>query len=33
MIEEIFAYNRRFVEEKAYEKFAASKYPNKKSPS
>ena len=30
MIEEILAYNRRFVEEKAYEKFAASKYPNKK---
>ena len=30
MIEEILAYNRRFVEEKAYEKFAASKCPNKK---
>ena len=30
MIEEILAYNRRFVEEKAYEKFAASKYPTKK---
>ena len=30
MIEEILASNRRFVEEKAYEKFAASKYPNKK---
>ena len=30
MIEEILAYNRRFVEEKAYEKFAASKYPNNK---
>ena len=30
MIDEILAYNRRFVEEKAYEKFAASKYPNKK---
>ena len=30
MIEEILAYNRRFVEEKAYEKFAASNYPNNK---
>ncbi len=30
MIDEILAYNKRFVEEKAYEKYAASKYPNKK---
>lgn len=30
MIEEILAYNKRFVEEKAYEKYVASKYPNKK---
>ncbi|MGN0400218.1 MAG: beta-class carbonic anhydrase [Blautia sp.] len=30
MIEEILAYNKKFVEEKAYEKYAASKYPNKK---
>lgn len=30
MIDEILAYNRRFVEEKAYEKYAADKYPNKK---
>ncbi|MCI8415971.1 MAG: carbonic anhydrase [Lachnospiraceae bacterium] len=30
MIDEILAYNKRFVEEKAYEKYAAGKYPNKK---
>ena len=30
MIDEILAYNKKFVEEKGYEKFAASKYPNKK---
>lgn len=30
MIEELKAYNRRFVEEKGYEKFATSKYPDKK---
>lgn len=30
MIEEILAYNKKFVEEKGYEKYAASKYPNKK---
>lgn len=30
MIDEILAYNKKFVEEKAYEKYAASKYPNKK---
>lgn len=30
MIDEILAYNKRFVEEKAYEKYAADKYPNKK---
>ena len=30
MIEEILAYNKKFVEEKQYEKYAASKYPNKK---
>lgn len=30
MIDEILSYNRKFVEEKSYEKYAASKYPNKK---
>lgn len=30
MIDEILAYNKKFVEEKAYEKYAAGKYPNKK---
>ena len=30
MIDEILAYNKKFVEEKGYEKYAASKYPNKK---
>lgn len=30
MIDEILAYNKKFVEEKAYEKYAVSKYPNKK---
>lgn len=30
MIDEILAYNKRFVEEKTYEKYAADKYPNKK---
>ncbi|MCI8854388.1 MAG: carbonic anhydrase [Lachnospiraceae bacterium] len=30
MIDEILAYNKKFVEEKAYEKYVASKYPNKK---
>lgn len=30
MIDEILAYNKKFVEEKQYEKYAASKYPNKK---
>ena len=30
MIDEILAYNQKFVEEKGYEKYAASKYPNKK---
>ena len=30
MIEELLAYNRKFVEEKRYEQYAASKYPNKK---
>ena len=30
MIEEILAYNKRFVEEKAYEKYVTSKYPDKK---
>lgn len=29
-IDEILAYNKKFVEEKGYEKYAASKYPNKK---
>ena len=28
MIEELLAYNRKFVEEKRYEQYAASKYPN-----
>ena len=30
MIDEILAYNKQFVEEKGYEKYATSKYPNKK---
>lgn len=30
MIDEILAYNKKFVEEKQYEKYTASKYPNKK---
>lgn len=30
MIDEILAYNKKFVEEKQYEKYVASKYPNKK---
>lgn len=30
MLDEILAYNKRFVEEKGYEKYATSKYPNKK---
>jgi len=30
MIEEMLAYNKKFVEEKQYEQYAASKYPNKK---
>ena len=30
MIDEILAYNNKFVEEKRYEQYAASKYPNKK---
>lgn len=30
MIDEILAYNKKFVEEKRYEQYAASKYPNKK---
>ncbi|MCI9135520.1 MAG: carbonic anhydrase [Lachnospiraceae bacterium] len=30
MIDEILAYNKKFVEEKAYEKYVSSKYPNKK---
>lgn len=30
MIEEMLAYNKKFVEEKMYEKYATSKYPNKK---
>lgn len=30
MIDEILAYNKKFVEERQYEKYAASKYPNKK---
>jgi len=30
MIEEMLVYNRRFVEEKQYERYAADKYPNKK---
>ena len=30
MLEEILQYNKEFVESKAYEKYAASKYPNKK---
>ena len=30
MIDEILAHNKKFVEEKQYEKYAASKYPNKK---
>lgn len=30
MIEEILRYNRKFVEEKQYEKFLTSKYPDKK---
>ena len=29
MLEEILQYNKEFVESKAYEKYAASKYPNK----
>ncbi len=30
MIEEMLAFNRRFVEERAYERFTTSKYPDKK---
>lgn len=30
MIKEILEYNRRFVEEKGYERFLTDKYPNKK---
>jgi carbonic anhydrase len=30
MIEEMLEYNRKFVEEKGYERFATSKYPDKK---
>lgn len=30
VIDEILAYNKKFVEEKRYEQYAASKYPNKK---
>ena len=30
MLEEILEYNKAFVESKAYEKYAAGKYPNKK---
>lgn len=30
MIDEILAYNKKFVEEKQYEKYATSKYPDKK---
>lgn len=30
MIDEILAYNKKFVEEKRYEQYAATKYPNKK---
>ena len=30
MIEEILEYNKKFVEEKKYEKYISSKYPNKK---
>ena len=30
MIDEILAFNKKFVEEKQYEKYIASKYPNKK---
>ena len=30
MIDEILAYNKKFVEEKRYEQYAASKYPNNK---
>lgn len=30
MIDEIISYNRRFVEEKGYEPFSTSKYPDKK---
>ena len=30
MIDEILAYNKKFVEEKRYEQYAANKYPNKK---
>ena len=30
MIDEILAYNKKVVEEKRYEQYAASKYPNKK---
>lgn len=30
MIEEMLAYNKKFVEEKRYEQYAAGKYPNKK---
>jgi len=30
MIDEILSYNRGFVERKEYERFATSKYPDKK---
>lgn len=30
MIDEMLAYNRKFVEEKGYQRFATSKYPDKK---
>ena len=32
MIEELLAYNRKFVEEKRYEQYAASKYPTRRLP-
>ena len=30
MIDQILEYNRRFVEDKGYERFATDKYPDKK---
>ena len=32
MIDEMLAYNRKFVEEKGYQRFATSKYPIRRSP-